>query len=117
MVLIEPDPRKVGEAAVLSNLPCGQVTVEIDDRQIAGEAVVEFDRPIVLQKEVFLDEVVHAHALCGNSSPQRRIGRGKRGERGDHCGRVDRVGQEPDPCPATKDYALLQRFCPKEAVE
>ena len=70
MIAVEPDLRQVGEAVVLGNLPRRQVAVVVDDRQIAGEAVIELDRAVVLQEEVFGDEdVVHVQmSLSGGSA-------------------------------------------------
>ena len=69
MIAVEPNLRQVGEAVVLGDLPRRQVAVVVDDRQIAGEAVIEFDRTVVLQEKVFGDEdVVHVQIPSGGSA-------------------------------------------------
>ena len=59
MIAIEPNLRKVLETVVFGDLPRREVAVEIDDRQIAGEIVVQPHGGFVLEQKVLGDEVRH----------------------------------------------------------
>ena len=63
VIAVEPDLREVVEPVILGHLPRRQMAVVVDDRQIAGVAVIQFDGRIVLQQEILGDERV-AHRGC-----------------------------------------------------
>ncbi len=64
MVAAEPDLREILESAVGGDFGRRQMAVVVEDRQIAGEFVIQTRRPIVFQQKVFGDkDVFHSHAV------------------------------------------------------